>query len=149
MVCLAVVIATAASAQKYNRGRYPQPRVRTSISVGVGSPYYSPYRSPYYSPYRSPYYSPYRSPYSSPFYRSNPYRSSRSFPYYSEPVYSRPSELEMEISDLRADYNDRIWTVRHDKSLSKSERKAEIRRLKSERDRAVRNAEYNYQRRRY
>ena len=137
MVCLAVVIATAASAQKYNRGRYPQPRVRTSISVGVGSPYYSPY------------YSPYRSSYHSPFYRSYPYRSSRSFPYYSEPVYSRPSELEMEISDLRADYNDRIWTVRHDKSLSKSERKAEIRRLKSERDRAVRNAEYNYQRRRY
>ena len=141
MVCLAVVITTAASAQKYNRGRYPQPRVRTSISVGVGSPYYSPYRSPYYSPFRSPY--------SSPFYRSNPYRSSRSFPYYSEPVYSRPSELEMEISDLRVDYNDRIWTVRHDKSLSKSERKAEIRRLKSERDKAVRNAEYSYQRRRY
>ena len=137
MVCLAVVIATAASAQKYNRGRYPQPRVRTSISVGVGSPYYSPY------------YSPYRSPYNSPFYRSYPYRSTRSLPYYSEPVYSRPSELEMEISDLRADYNDRIWTVRHDKSLSKSERKAEIRRLKSERDRAVRNAEYTYQRRRY
>ena len=141
MVCLAVVITTAASAQKYNRGRYSQPRVRTSISVGVGSPYYSPYRSPYYSPYRTPY--------SSPFFRSNPYRSSRSFPYYSTPVYSRPSELDMEISDLRADYNDKIWYVRHDKSLSKSERKAEIRRLKSERDRAVRNAEYSYQRSRY
>ena len=135
MVCLAVVITTAASAQKYNRSRYPQPRVRTSISVGVGSPYYSPYRSPYYS--------------QSPFYRSNPYRSSGSFPYYSTPVYSRPSGLEMEISDLRADYNDRIWSVRHDKSLSKSERKAEIRRLKSERDRAVREAEYSYHRRRY
>lgn len=137
MVCLAVVITTAASAQKYNRSRYPQPRVRTSISVGVGSPYYSPY------------YSPYRSPYSSPFYRSYPYRSTRSIPYYSTPVYSRPGELDMEISDLRADYNDRIWSIRHDKSLSKSERKAEIRRLKSERDRAVRNAEYNYHRRRY
>ena len=133
LVCLAVVITTAASAQKYNRGRYPQPRVRTSISVGVGSPYYSPYRSPYYSP----------------FYRSYPYRSTRSLPYYSTPVYSRPTELEMEISDLRADYNDRIWSVRQDKSLSKSERKAEIRRLKSERDRAVRNAEYNFQRSRY
>ena len=141
MVCLAVVITSAASAQKYNRGRYPQPRVRTSISVGVGSPYYSPYRS---------------SPYSSPFYRSYPYRSTRSFPYYgtssyysTPPVYSRPSELDMEISDLRADYNDRIWTVRHDKSISKSQRKAEIRRLKSERDRAIRNAEYSYQRSRY
>ena len=133
MVCLAVVITTAASAQKYNRHRYQQPRVHTSISVGIGSPYYSPYRSPYYSP----------------FYRSYPYRSTRSFPNYSTPVYSRPTRLEMEISDLRADYNDRIWSVRHDKSLSKSERKAEIRRLKSERDRAVRDAEYGYHRRRY
>ena len=123
MVCLAVVITTAASAQKYNRYRYPQPRVRTSISVGIGSPYYSPYRSPFY----------------------------RSYPYYSTPtpVYTRPSGLDMEIADIKADYNDRIWSARHDRSLSKSERKAEIRRLKSERDRAVRDAEYSYHRRRY
>ncbi|HET9746424.1 MAG TPA: hypothetical protein VFP97_11975 [Chitinophagaceae bacterium] len=133
MVCLAVVITTAASAQKYNRSRYPQPRIRTSIGVGIGSPYYSPYRSPYYSP----------------FYHSYPYRSTQPRPYYSTPVYSRPGRLEMEISELRTDYNDRIWSVRHDKSLSKSERKAEIRRLRSERDRAVRNAEYSYHRRRY
>jgi hypothetical protein len=124
MVCLAVVITSAASAQKYNRSRYPHPRVRTSISVGIGSPYYSPYRSPYYSP----------------FYRS--------YPYYSAPVYTRPSRLDNEIADIKADYNDRIWSVRHDKSISKSERKAEIRRLRSERDRAIRDAEYNYHRRR-
>lgn len=121
MVCLAVVITTAASAQKYNRHRYPQPRVRTSIGIGIGTPYYSPYYSPFYRPY----------------------------PYYSAPIYSRPSRLDMDIADIKADYNDRIWSVRHDKSMSKSERKAEIRRLKSERDRAVRDAEYNYHRRRY
>jgi hypothetical protein len=125
MVCLAVVITTAASAQKYNRNRSPHPRVRTSISVGIGSPYYSPYRSPYYSP----------------FYRS--------YPYYNTPVYIRPSRLDNEIADIKADYNDRIWSVRHDKSIPKSERKAEIRRLRSERDRVVRDAEYNYHRRRY
>jgi hypothetical protein len=129
MVCLAVVLTTAVSAQKYNRSRYPQPRVRTSISVGIGSPYYSPYRSP--------------------FLRSYPSYGTRSLPYYSAPVYSRPARLEMEISDIRADYNDRIWSVRHDKSLSKFERKAEIRRLKSERDRALRDAEFSYHRRRY
>jgi len=117
MVCLAVVITSAASAQKYNRHRYPQPRVRTSISVGIGSPYYSPYYRPY--------------------------------PYYSTPIYSRPTRLDNEIADIKADYNDRIWSARHDRSLSKSERKAVIRRLKSERDRAVRDAEYNYHRRRY
>lgn len=137
MVCLAVVMTTAASAQKYNRYRYPQPRVRTSISVGVGSPYYSPYRSPFYRSY--PTYGTH----------SLPYYSTPSLPYYSTPVYSRPTRLDMEISDIKADYNDRIWSVRHDKSLSKSERKAEIRRLKSERDRAVRDAEYGYHRRRY
>ena len=121
MFCLAIVIAGAASAQKYNRHRYAQPRVRTSISVGIGSPYHSPYYSPFYRPY----------------------------PYYSTPVYSRPTRLDNEIADIKAEYNDRIWSVRQDKSLSKSERKREIRLLKSERDRAIRDAEYNYHRRRY
>ena len=119
MFCLAIVITSAASAQKYNRHRYPQSRVRTSISLGIGSPYYSPYYSP------------------------------RPYPYYGTPIYSRPSRLENEIADIKADYNDRIWSARHDNSLSKSERKREIRRLKSERDRAVRDAEYSYHRRRY
>jgi len=121
MFCLAVVITSAASAQKYSRHRYPQPRVRTSISVGIGVPYHSPYYSPYYRP----------------------------FPSYSTPIYSRPTRLESEIADIKADYNDRIWYARHDKSLSKSERKMEIRRLKSERDRAIRDAQYSYHRRRY
>lgn len=121
MFCLAIVIAGAASAQKYDRYRYSRPRVRTSISVGIGSPYYSPYYSPFYRP----------------------------SPYYSTPIYSRPTRLDNEIADIKADYNDRIWSARHDNSLSKSERKREIRMLKSERDRAIRDAEYNYHRRRY
>jgi len=119
MFCLAIVITSAASAQKYNRHRYPQSRVRTSISFGIGSPYYSPYYSP------------------------------RPYAYYGTPIYSRPTRLENEIADIKADYNDRIWSARHDQSLSKSERKREIRRLKSERDRAIRDAEYSYHRRRY
>ena len=125
MFCLAIVIAGAASAQKYDRQRYSRPRARTSISVGIGSPYYSPYRSPYYSPFYRPY------------------------PYYSTPVYSRPTRLDNEIADIRAEYNDRIWSARHDNSLSKSERKRIIRQLKSERDKAIRDAEYGYHRRRY
>jgi len=121
MFCLAIVITSAVSAQKYGRDRYPRTRVRTSIGIGIGTPYYSPYSSPFYRPY----------------------------PYYSTPIYSRPSRLDNEIADIKADYNDRIWSARHDNSLSKSERKREIRRLKMERDRAVRDAEYNYHRRRY
>lgn len=121
MFCLAIVITSAVSAQKYGRPRYPQSRVRSSISIGIGSPYYSPYRSPFY----------------------------RSYPYYGTPIYSRPTGLEVEIANIKADYNDRIWSARHDKSLSKAERKREIRMLKSERDRAIREAEYSYHRRRY
>jgi len=119
MFCLAVAITATASAQKYSR-HYPRPRVHSSISVGIGSPYYSPYYSPFYRPY----------------------------PYYSAPVYSRPTRLESEIAGIKADYNDRIWSARHDNTLSKSERKREIHRLKSERDRAIRDAEYSYHRRR-
>jgi hypothetical protein len=117
MLCAAFVITASASAQKTGSYRYPQSRVHTSIGVGIGSPYYSPFYRPY--------------------------------PYYGTPIYSRPTRLENEIADIKADYNDRIWSAKHDKFLSKSERKNEIRRLKSERDRAIRDAEYNYHRRRY
>jgi len=116
MFCLAFVITTGALAQKYIRHPYPQPRVHTSISLGLG---YYPYYSPFYQPY------------------------------YGVPLYTRPTRLEKEIADIKADYNDRIWSAKHDNSLSKSERKNEIRRLKTERDRAIRDAEYNYHRRRY
>ena len=121
IMCLAFVITTGGSAQKYNGYLYPKPRVHTSISVGIGTPYYTPYYSPFYRPY----------------------------PYYVTPIYSKPTRLENEIADIKADYNDRIWSAKHDNSLSKSERKADVRRLKSERDRAIRDAEYNYHRRRY
>ena len=120
MLCLAFAITASASAQKTGSNRYSRARTHTSVSIGIGGGY-SPYYSPFYRPY----------------------------PYYSTPIYLRPSGLDMEIADIKAEYNDRIWSARHDNSLSKSERKSEIRRLKSERDRAVRDAEYNYHRRRY
>ena len=120
MLCLAFAITASASAQKNGSYSYSKPRTHTSVSIGIGGGY-SPYYSPFYRPY----------------------------PYYSTPIYLRPSGLDMEIADIKAEYNDRIWSARHDNSLSKSERKSEIRRLKSERDRAVRDAEYNYHRRRY
>ena len=120
LFCLAFVITIGASAQKYSRPPYvySQPRVHTSISLGIGGGYY-PYYSPFYQPY------------------------------YTVPLYTRPTRLENEIADIKADFNDRIWSAKHDNSLSKSERKSEVRRLKAERDKAIRDAEYNYHRRRY
>lgn len=121
IVCIALVVTTGVAAQKRYGGRgYYRPRVHTTIGVGIGGGYY-----PYYSPFYSPYYSP----------------------YYGGTIYRRPTRLENEIADIKADYNDKIWSARHDKSLSRSERKREIRDLKSERDKAIRDAENNYHRR--
>ena len=118
IICVALACTTAVAAQKYGgRGRY-RPRVHTSVTIGAG--YY-----PYYSPFYSPYY----------------------YPYYDEFYYRRPTKLDNEIADIKAEYNDKIWSARHDKSLPRSERKREIRDLKSERDKAIRDAEYNYHRR--
>lgn len=92
-------------------------RPRTRVVIGVGG-YYS---SPYYSYY----------PYDYGLYR---------------PYYYRPSRLTLEIEDIRADYRDRIWSVRHDNSLTRKERKMRIHELKSQREEAIRNAERNYYR---
>ena len=63
-----------------------------------------------------------------------------------QPVYHRPSRLALEIEDIRADYNDRIWSARHDDRLTKKEKKRRVHELKSERDAAIRDAERNYYR---
>jgi len=68
------------------------------------------------------------------------------YSYWGSPYYYRPSRLALEIDDIQSDYKDRIWSVRHDKSLSKGERKMRIHELKSQRDQAVRDAERNYYR---
>ena len=88
---------------------------RTRVIVGVGAGYYSPFYYPYY-----------------PFY---PY--SYGYP-------TRPSRLELKVEDIQADYKDRIYSARHDKSISKSERKATIHQLKSDRDMAIRDLKRNY-----
>ena len=111
-----IVISTSAQ-RKYVRGHYSSPRTRVVIGVGGYYPHYPYYRSYY--------------PYDYGFYR---------------PYYYRPSGLELEIQDIRADYRDRIWSVKHDNSLSKREKRIRVHQLKSERDEAIRNAERNYYR---
>lgn len=88
--------------------------VRPRVVVGLG---YSPFYYPYYDPFLYPY----------------------------PPVYnSRPSRLEMKIEDIKADYKDRIWSARHDKSLSRQDRKQEIHSLKVERDQKIEDAKRDY-----
>ena len=75
------------------------------------------------------------------------YYSPYYYPFYYPPYdygYRRPSRLELKIEDIRADYQDKIYSVRHDKSISKSERKATIHQLKSDRELAIHDAQRNY-----
>jgi hypothetical protein len=64
------------------------------------------------------------------------------------PYYSRPSRLDMDIADIKADYRDKIWSARHDKSVSRVERRKNIRELKTARDKEIRDSERNYYKRR-
>jgi len=116
VIVLSIMIMTAASAQYKGGGHY-----------SGGARYYHPptrvfvgVGGGYYSPYYYPFYPTYGN------------------------GYWRPSRLELKIEDIQADYKDRIYSVRHDKSISKSERKAIIRQLKSDRELAIHDAERNY-----
>ena len=72
------------------------------------------------------------------------YSSPFGYSYLGQPYYYRPSRLTLEIEDIQSDYQDRIWSVRHDKSISKKERRIRIHDLKFQRDQAIRDAEMNY-----
>src|SRR5436305_2837435 len=105
IIFLSLGLAVGASAQRYGHSRsYGHGnfyRPRVSIGVGVGGFYpYAPYYGYGYPSYAYP------------------------------PAYTVSPKLQMKIEDIRADYQDRIHSVRHDHSLSHRERKNEIRQLK-------------------
>lgn len=79
-------------------------------------------------------------------YFGNPYFN---YPYGEYPAfgYGRPSKLTLQVQDIKSDYKDKIWSARHDKSLSSLQRRETIRNLKNERDKAINNLEMNYYRR--
>ncbi|MDP4129441.1 MAG: hypothetical protein Q8918_10615 [Bacteroidota bacterium] len=126
MVLLSLGLVLGAAAQRghggggYHGGYY----VRPHISVGFG--YYSPF-----GPYG----------YYSPFYMY-PYG-----PYYAYPYagfHSKPSQLAMNVQDIKNDYADRIWSAKHDTRISHKERRKNVRALKRERDKAVQDEIMNY-----
>lgn len=124
IVMISIGLALGASAQKVivrGGGHYvPRPRVSVGLGLGYGFGY-----SPYYSPYYSPFYSPYG-------YGYNNYG------------YRHPSRLDLEIQDIKTDYADQIKSLRMDKSISGHERRQQIRELKTERDKAVIQAQRDY-----
>lgn len=116
-ITLLVQLALGASAQHFRGGfQYARPRV----SVGIGLGYYSPFYPNFgYSPFG--YYPSYRNGYP-----------------------ARPSKLTMKIQDIKNDYEDRIYSVKLDTSLSHHERRVKVRELKRQRDQEIDNLKRNY-----
>lgn len=60
------------------------------------------------------------------------------------PHYNSSYRLSNQIAAIRNDYKYRIKAARRDKSVSRSQRKQNVLELKSERERAIANAQMNY-----
>ena len=118
IILIVTVVSLGASAQ--HRYYVHRPYTRSHVVVSVGRPIY-----PYYG-YSDPFYSPY-------------YR----YGYYS---YPRETKLDLKIDDIKADYQDKIWSAKHDNNLSRAERKRMVHQLKNERDQAINQAKRNYYR---
>jgi hypothetical protein len=129
LVSVLLVTVLGASAQNghvASRGVYkPAYVVRPRIIVGVYSPFYSPfgfYTYPFgYAPFGFPY---------------NPYGMG----------YSQPTQLQKKEADIRADYQDRIYSVRHDDSLSSKQKRQAVRELKDQRKQDIKSLVENYHR---
>jgi len=121
LILLTLGLVYGASAQKVSRGGVYYSRPRVSVSMGAYAPFY---------PYYGFGYAPFAYGYGYPFYGYN-------MPY-------RPSKLDLKIEDIKKDYQDKIWSVKKDESLSGKEKRNEIRNLKKERDETVLDARKNY-----
>ena len=117
LIILLIITGMSFSASAQHRYYGYRSYPRSHVVVSVGRPMY-----PYYG-YYDPFYYPYGPGY-----------------------YLRPSRLELKIEDIQNDYNDRIWSAKHDNSLSKAERKRRVHQLKHERDLAINQAKRNYYR---
>jgi hypothetical protein len=136
---LLLFLATGVSAQRYYHGggHYYYARPRVSVGIGLGS-YYPAY--PYYG------YSPYFGypPYGYGFGPGYGYGYGYGSGYGSGYRYSRPTKLDLQIQDIRNDYNERIYQAKHDKNLKRKERKKLVHELETQRDKAIIQAEKDY-----
>jgi hypothetical protein len=69
------------------------------------------------------------------------------YPFYPYPSYGymqRPTRLDLQVQDIKNDYQDKIWAAKQDKSVSRKERKKNVHELKHERDEAIIQAKRDY-----
>jgi hypothetical protein len=62
---------------------------------------------------------------------------------YYNPPYNN-SKLAIKIQDIKNDYADKIWSAKHDTSLTRKERRHIVHQLRYERDLAINDAKRNY-----
>ena len=117
IIIFALGIAYHASAQKVVRV-VPRYYPRTHVAVGVGLGAWGPYSPYWYNPWYA---------YPPGYYHS-----------------ARPTKLDLEIEDIKNDYKHQIWSVRHDESLSRKERRQKVHDLKHERDNEILQAKKDY-----
>jgi len=120
-------------------GAYAGPSVSQPVRSGrvvVVSPR-PVYRPHYYNRY-STFGWRYNSPYYGYGYGYSPYWG------WSNTVPVQETQADLAVQEVRNDFGYQIANVRHDKSLSKAERKARIRQLRHERDQAIIEAKRKY-----
>lgn len=117
IILLATGLAFSASAQKFSHGGRFYGRSHVVVSPGIYAPFYSYYGYDYGYPF---------------------------YPYSSFGYMERPTRLDLKTADIKNDYQDKIWSARHDKNLTRKERKSTIQQLKHERDEAIIQAKRNY-----
>lgn len=109
-------LAVSASAQKIYHPRVYYPRPRVIISSGF---YYPIHPYPYFG-----------------------YDGYYGYPPYGYMV--RPTRLDVRISNIQAEYKEKIEAARHDKTVPRKERKENVRLLKNERDQAIAQARKDF-----
>jgi hypothetical protein len=117
LLIMSLLVAVSSTFAQWGYHRYYRPRARVSIGIGAYVPLY-----PYYG---------YGPAYAFP-------------PAYGYGYYYRPTELDLQIREIRSDYQHQIWLVKHDKSLSRKERRKQARELEHDRDKEIIQAQRDY-----
>src|SRR5450432_1407570 len=120
-MCMATLYGASAQTFHGSVGAYHGPVYVYRPAVGIGLGYYSPYYNPY-------------GLYSYPYGFYNPNGSAT----------AHLSKLQMKEEDIRSDYADRIYSVRHDASLSSKEKRQTVHLLKKQRKQDIRDLVANY-----